>query len=200
MALKHSVYDTDAHFKIDPITRTIKCEAQSKTILIQYDHNSERFTFELPRMIDGHDMSLCDIVQVHYINIDSRDRSLVSKDAHDLDDLQISPDSDDVVICSWLIDGSATKYAGTLNFLIKFKCIGDDGNPCYVWNTATSSNITVSSGIDNGEYITEEYSDILEMWRQELLNASTKYEIALMATFEDGTTETFKLYGERVTE
>jgi hypothetical protein len=173
LALKHSVYDTDAHFKIDPITRTIKCEAPSKTVLIQGDHNSERFTFELARMIDGHDMSLCDVVQVHYINIDSRDKNLVSKDAHDLDDLQISPDSDDVVICSWLIDGNATKYAGTLNFLIKFKCIGDDGNPCYVWNTATSSNITISSGIDNGEYITVEYSDILELWRHELIEAGS---------------------------
>jgi hypothetical protein len=173
LALKHSVYDTDAHFKIDPITRTIKSEAPSKTVLIQYDHNSERFTFELARRIDGHDMSLCDVVQVHYINIDAKDKNLVSKDAHDLDDLQISPDSDDVVIFSWLIDGKATKYAGTLNFLIKFKCIGDDGNPCYVWNTATSSNISVSTGIDNGEYITEEYSDILEQWRHELIEAGS---------------------------
>ena len=170
MALKHSVYDTDAHFKIDPITRTIKNESPSKTVLIQYDHNSERFTFELPRMIDGHDMSKCDVVQVHYINIDSKDKHNVSKDAHDLDDLQISPDSEDVVICSWLIDGNATKYAGSLNFLIKFKCIGDDGNPCYVWNTATFTNISVSSGIDNGEFITAEYSDILEQWRQNLLS------------------------------
>lgn len=174
MALKHSVYDTDAHFKIDPITHMIKNDSSNKNVLIQHDHNSERFTFEIPRMIDGHDMSKCDVVQIHYINIDSQDKNNTSKDAHDVDDLQISPDGDDVVICSWLIDGKATKYAGSLNFLVKFKCIGDDGSACYVWNTAIFTGIFVSPGIDNGEAITEDYSDVLEQWRKELDEGAEK--------------------------
>lgn len=168
MALKHSVYDTDAHFKIDPITHAIKNCSSSKNVLIQHDHNSERLTFELPRMIDGHDMSKCDQVQVHYINIDSKDKNKTSKDAHDLEDLDISPDGDDVVICSWLIDGNATKYAGTLNFLLKFKCLEDDGSVCYAWNTAIYTGISVSEGMDNGESIVQDYSDVLEQWRNEL--------------------------------
>lgn len=174
MALKHTVYDTDAHFKIDPITRMIKNESSNKNVLIQHDHNSERFTFEIPRMVDGHDMSKCDVVQIHYINIDSQDKNNTSKDAHDVDDLQISPDGDDVVICSWLIDGKATKYAGSLNFLVTFKCIGDDGSACYVWHTAIFTGIFVSPGIDNGEAITEDYSDVLEQWRKELYEAAEK--------------------------
>lgn len=174
MVLKHTVYDTDAHFKIDPITHMIKNESSNKNVLIQHDHNSERFTFEIPRMVDGHDMSKCDVVQIHYINIDSQDKNNTSKDAHDVDDLQISPDGDDVVICSWLIDGNATKYAGSLNFLVKFKCIGDDGSACYVWNTAIFSGIFVSPGIDNGEAITEDYSDVLEQWRKELAEGADK--------------------------
>ena len=174
MALKHTVYDTDAHFKIDPITHMIKNESSNKNVLIQHDHNSERFTFEIPRMVDGHDMSKCDVVQIHYINIDSQDKNNTSKDAHDVDDLQISPDGDDVVICSWLIDGNATKYAGSLNFLVKFKCIGDDGSACYVWNTAIFTGIFVSPGIDNGEAITEDYSDVLEQWRKELDEGAEK--------------------------
>ena len=44
MAHKHSVYDTDTHFSINQITQAIKNESSSKTTLIQYDHNSERFT------------------------------------------------------------------------------------------------------------------------------------------------------------
>lgn len=161
MALIHQVYDTDAHFKIDPITRAIKNSSTGKTVLIQGDHNSERFTFEIPKLIDGHDMSKCNVVQVHYINIDSTDKTKIIADVHDVDDLQVSPEDDSVVICSWLIDGNATKYAGSLAFLLKFKCIDSDGSVSYVWNTARFSQISVSSGIDNSEAIVEEHSDIL---------------------------------------
>ena len=185
MALKHSVYDTDAHFKIDPITHAIKNDSVSKTVLIQHDHNSERFTFEIPRMIDGHDMSKCDVVQIHYINIDAKDKNKTSKDAHDLDDLQISPDGDDVVICSWLIDGKATQYAGSLNFLLKFKCIGDDGSVCYVGNTAIFAGLAVSPGIDNTGVITGEYSDILEQWRHELVESGGVTDARIAQAVED---------------
>ena len=88
MALKHSVYDTDLHFCIDPITRSIKNQTPGKTKLIQYDHNSERFTFEIPRYVDGHDMSKCDKVEVHYINI-SAGKSQQSADVYLCDDMQV---------------------------------------------------------------------------------------------------------------
>ena len=48
MAHIHSVYDNDTHFKIDPATRQISNES-GKVVLMQNDHNSERFTFEIPR-------------------------------------------------------------------------------------------------------------------------------------------------------
>lgn len=166
MSLKHSVYDTDAHFKIDAITRQIKSGSSGKTVLIQGDHNSERFTFEVPRLVDGHDLSKCDLVQVHYINISSTDKTKTSCDLHELDDLQISPESDDVVIVSWLIDGKATKYAGSLNFHIKFKCRDDSGAVCYSWGTMIYTGISVSSGIDGGEAVVKDYSDVLEQWRK----------------------------------
>lgn len=168
MALLHSVYDTDAHFKINAITRAITNDSSGKTVLIQGDHNSERFTFEVPRVVDGHDLSLCTVAEIHYINIDAADKTKTSADAYEADDLQISPDADDVVTLSWLISGNATKYAGSLNFLVKFKCVDDDGKAVYVWNTAVFSGISVSSGIDNGEVIIEEYSDILAKWKTEL--------------------------------
>lgn len=164
MAHLHRVYDTDAHFKIDAITRAIKADTSGKsvkTVLIQGDHNSERFTFEVPRLVDGHDLSLCNDVQVHYINIDSGNKSNTSRDIYLVTDLQISPDSDDVVILSWLIDGKATRYAGSLHFLVKFKCIADDETVDYVWNTAIFTGISVSTGIDNVGSVATEYSDIL---------------------------------------
>lgn len=163
-----SIYDTDPHFKIDPITRVMTTESAKVTIQ-QYDHRSERFTFEVPRFYEGHDLSLCDSVQVHYINIESKTKK-ESADVYEVDDLQLSPDSEDVVICSWLVKNTATKYAGVLAFLLKFRCL-TDGKLSYEWNTAPFKNITISEGMNNGDVIAEEYSDILTKWEKELMDA-----------------------------
>lgn len=167
MPLKHSVYDTDTHFSINPVTRVLKNESMTKTGLIQFDHNSERFTFEIPRMIEGHDMSQCDIIQVHYNNIDAQTKEQ-STGVYEVDDMQISPDGEDMIILSWLISGNATKFVGSLNFLIRFACTGDEGHVYYVWNTAIYSAISVSSGIYNGEVVVDEYADVLNAWKLEL--------------------------------
>ena len=157
----HSVYDTDMHFIIDPISRAIRNEAIPKTTVVQYDHNSERFTFEIPRYVEGHDMSTCNRVRVHYINIGSKQEK--NDGVYDVEDLTISPESDDVVICSWLISQNATKLVGPLNFKLAFAC-ESDGALDYLWNTAINKDISVSDGMDNGEAIVEQYADILEQW------------------------------------
>lgn len=166
MALIHGVYDTDTHFSIDPVTRAIKNETCPKTSIIQFDHNSERFTFELPRVIEGHDMSLCNVVQVHYVNTDAQTKAQ-SLGVYEVEDLQISPDDDSVVLCSWLISQNATKYVDGLRFLLRFSCVDEEGVVQYVWNTAIYTGISVASGIFNGEAVAETYVDILEQWKQE---------------------------------
>lgn len=173
MALKHSVYDTDTHFLINPITRALVNESSGKNTMIQYDHNSERITFEIPRQVEGHDMSKCDAIQVHYNNIDSSTKKQ-NCGVYKVDDMQISPDDENVVILSWLISGNATKYVGSLNFLIRFACTKEDGTLYYVWNTAVYSSISISSGIYNGDVVAEEYADILAQWEHELINAGNE--------------------------
>lgn len=172
MAHKHSVRDTDNHFMIDGVTRAVKNVSETKTMLVQHDHNSERFTFEIPRYIDGHDMSTCNSVQVHYINIDSKTAKtanpLTCSGVYEVDDIAISPESNDVVICSWLISGKATQYVGNLSFIVRFACTSDGGKIDYVWNTARHGNVFVTEGIYNGNVVAEQYVDILEQWRQKL--------------------------------
>lgn len=170
MGHKHPVFDTDAHFVIDPKTRAIKNES-GKTTIIQHDHNSERFSFEVPKAIDSHDMTLCNVVQVHYINIDSSTKAH-NIGIYEVNDMQVSPDDENTVVLTWLISNNATQYAGALNFIIKFKCIADDGSVDYVWNSGIFKDITISNGMDNGENVAEDYSDILEQWRQELFNGT----------------------------
>lgn len=163
----HDVRDSDTRFRINEITKEITNTASIKSKLIQYDHDSERFTFELPRFVEGHDMSLCDKVEVHYINIGKEGKS---EDVYIVDDVSPSPEDDSVVIFSWLISGNATKYAGSLHFLIRFVCLDGD-NIEYAWHTAIYSDITIADGMNNGEAVITEYSDVLEAWKQDLIDA-----------------------------
>lgn len=169
MTHKHSVYDTDKHFIVDALTRTIISQSK-KTKLMQYDHNSERFTFQVPRYIDGHDMSLCDTIDIHYINL-SADTLHQSTGPYPVNDMQISPDSDDTIIFSWLISGNATTYAGTLTFAISFKCL-TDSEIDYSWHTDAYSDIEIVSTIrTEGSDVILEYHDVIAQWKNDLFGA-----------------------------
>lgn len=160
MAHIHSVYDTDTHFKIDAVTRAVKNASDTKTMVVQHDHNSERFTFELPRLAaDGHDMSKCNSVQVHYNNADAKGNGSYFG-VYEVDDFQVSPESDDIVIFSWLISRNATQYVGKLSFAIRFVC-SQEGEVDYEWNTVPHNGVFVSNGINNSVEIEDRYPDVL---------------------------------------
>lgn len=165
MGHAHLVKDTDVYFEIDAITRKIQAKS-GKSALIQGDHNSEKFTFRMPRWIEEHDMVQCNSVQVHFMNVDSSKKAQ-SKDIYEVDDLRVDTEDEDYISLTWLISNNATKYAGRLSFLIKFKCV-TDGVVEYVWNTAIYTDISIYEGMDNGEAIAEEYSDILEQLKSKI--------------------------------
>lgn len=167
MAHQHSVYDTDKHFVIDPYSRRIENQSKTKVTLIQNDHESERFTFQIPRYVEEHDMSICNRVEVHYINI-AADNSERNPGVYEVKDLQVSPDSDDVVVCSWLISRNATKYIGTLHFALRFACLTDEVID-YDWRTGIYSEFNISETIFNSENVVADYADVLEQWKQEIL-------------------------------
>ena len=129
----HNVTDCDNKFIIDGISRTIKNASTSKTTVMQFDHNSEVFTFELPRYIEGHDMTECNRVEVHYLNIDSITKQ-ENEGVYLVDDLSVNADDDTKITCSWTISQNATQLVGSLNFLLRFICLTDDVID-YVWNT-----------------------------------------------------------------
>jgi hypothetical protein len=169
----HSVYDSDAHFSIDPITKAITDKSGKKSHLVQFDHNSERFTFDIPRTVEGHDMSLCNSVQVHFINMDKVTRK-ASEDYYEVEDLQVSPENDEVIVCSWLISQNATKYAGSLSFIVRFACV-EDGVTKYAWNTDIFTAVSVSQGIYNAKQVEEEYSDAIAALMERVAALEGKY-------------------------
>lgn len=187
MAHVHSVYDSDTHFSINPVTRVLRNEASGKTSVIQHDHNSERFTFEIPRIVEGHDMSKCNVIRVHYINIDAKTKAQATG-VYEVEDMQISPNSDDMVICSWLISRNATQLVGSLNFLIRFTCV-NDGVVDYAWNTAVYSGISVASGINADETFADDYLDVINQWKLDVLQDITeeaKAEVTAWKEVESG--------------
>ena len=166
MTHSNIIVDSDAFFEIDPITRSIKNLTPSKISVMQNDHNSERFTFSIPRYVEGHDMSTSDKVEVHYININSATKEQ-STGIYEMPDLKIDSDDTEKVTCSWLLSCNATKYAGKLSFLVRFVCL--DGNEIeYAWNTAVFEGISVGQGLNVSDEILEEYVDIIEAWKTQL--------------------------------
>lgn len=166
MAHTREIIDSNPRFIISSQTRGVTAQ-QSGLKLIQGDHNSERLTFEVPRFVEGHDMSECSKIEVHFNNI-SADKKNESRDVYKVDDVQLDADTESTLTFSWLISGNATKYAGILSFLIKFTCLTGETTD-YVWNTDLYSDITVGEGMDNGEAVIAEYSDVLEAWKTSIL-------------------------------
>lgn len=168
MEHKHNIIDSDMRFTIDAVSRRIKSESK-KVTLMQNDHNSERFTFEIPRFIEGHDMSLCNAVEVHYLNIASKEKDTSATGRYTVEDLQICPEDETKVLCSWLISKNATQYAGALSFRLNFKCVEAE-SVTYSWNTSIYKEITISDGINADEAFEIEYVDIIEQWKKAVIS------------------------------
>lgn len=182
MAHAHIVSDSDNHFIIDPISRQISNNSK-KTILIKTDHNSEQFTFELPRYVEGHDMSLSNKVEVHFLNINSKTRQ-TNPGIYNVVDFDIDAEDNTKVLGTWLVSREATKYPGSLNFVIRFSCLDDDNVEYYSWNTAIYTGITISDTIENTETIVEDYVDIFRQWLDALELAAGSSDI--YAITDDG--------------
>ena len=167
MVHKHSVRDTNAHFTIDQFTRQIKNSSAEKTTIVQYDHNSQRLTFEMPLNIDGHAMTLCDLIEIHFINI-STDGKNKNHGTYEVNDIKADGDK---AVFTWLISQEATQLAGSLSFFIVFKCT-ENGVTVYRWGTEICKTLAISEGMDNGETVLTEYPDILAQWKAQIFDAS----------------------------
>lgn len=147
MPHKKIIVDKDPFFTIDTQTRVITNQSTKKVTLMKNDHHSERFTFELPRYIEGHDMSTC-YTELHFINADSSTKE-ETFGVYVIDDLEISAENEGKLTFSWLLSQAATSRAGALLFSIRFSCQDEEGNVVYVWNTAIHTGIAIANTICN---------------------------------------------------
>ena len=179
MEHRHSVHDRDAHFLIDTTTRQIKYTGGEPLTLIQHDHNSERFTFRMPRFKEDHDMSVCNKVEVHFLNMNTAGTQQ-NRGLYPVEDLQIATDDEGHVECSWLISKAATEIKGGLSFLLRFCCV-EDGIIVYSWNTGVFKGVTVGEGMNADETFTGDYADVIAAWQKSVLEGFAA-ELDRMAT------------------
>lgn len=182
MPHRHLVYDSDPHFTIDPITRSITNKENKKIVLMQNDHNSECFSFEIPKIVEGHDMTLCNQVEIHYTNSDSTKQG-ISAGVYEVNNMIVDPENEDRVIFSWLISENATQYAGSLSFIVLFSCI-ENGVSVYRWNTAINNSISIAKSMNNGDSVVEQFPDILAQWKTELFAAATGNQLISVGPIE----------------
>ena len=169
MTHEHIVVDTNPCFEINIVTREIKNMEPSKNVIMQFDHNSERFGFSMPRYIEGHDMSECDKVEVHFIN-ESIDKKTQIKDKYEINDLIVDPDDEEKIKFTWLLSGNTSKLEGSLVFSIRFVCFEEENGEMvdYSWGTAIFPSILVAKGLFNDEYLIDENPDAFKMLEKEL--------------------------------
>jgi lysophospholipase L1-like esterase len=167
----HDVIDADAVFKVDAVTRAITTDKKEIKVIKQGDHNAEKFTFEIPRYIEGHDMYLCNSVQVHFLNIETNKKgeNKFVTGVYTVNDFQLK--DDETLTCSWLLSKNATVYAGNLSFMISLSCLTGI-NVDYRWITGTYSDIYITDSLNANLSFEEQYVDVIEQWK-----ASVKKEL-----------------------
>lgn len=135
------VVDKDARFVIDAKTRVITNNSGKKDIA-KGDHNSERFAFECERYIEGHDMLLCNVVKIHYMNVNT-------SGVWDVIDMSADPEDENKIVFTWLVSANATSTVGKLRFSARFQCVQEDGTVTYSWGTKINEEISIVDNLDN---------------------------------------------------
>lgn len=162
MSHVHEVKDNDKRFVINPDTRVAR--ASTRVVVAWMDHNSEYITFEIPRYIESHDITLCNDIKIHYRNYGDDGEKL---GVYTVTDLDQDPASEKKLLFTWLISQNATSLIGRIEFTINFQCL-DGSEILYSWSTVSCDSIVVSESLRNTEEIVEQYADVLEQWKIEL--------------------------------
>lgn len=183
MTHDHTLRDLDTCFVIDPYSRTITKESGSSDDVVQYDHNSEIFTFKVPKLIDGHDMSMCDKIEIHYVNVGtgtSVSNRTSNADIYKVKDLQADPDDVETLMFTWKLSQNGTQLVGTIRFQIHFICYGDEETEIdeYIWNTLVYSAINVREGLNCTELILEQKPDIIQEFEERIKDLENRPAVA----------------------
>ena len=177
MAHNHNIVEDASHFEINPHTREVIYTGEKAELLVQYDHNSERFTFRLPRIIEGHDMLISDRVEIHFQNIGTKSDEVASG-VYYVSHLEEIEGTDQIEF-SWLVGKESTVYAGTIKFIIRFVCVDEDKKVVYSWSTRVCTGKWIGEGMNNNDSVDEEYIDTMKITKNGTYDVTTFEKVTI---------------------
>ena len=170
----------DSVLYVDMESREIKIPKNVVCLGVESDDDVKKLTFNMPRLY--HDTDLADFnIYINYLN---------AKKEGDLFKVlpeNIIMDENNTLTFDWVVGRTALAYQGTAIFNICMKKISEtetdeEGNPLIEqeFNT-TVAKLPVLEGLETGEQIIQEYSDILTQWEKMLFGVedSAKANIVL---------------------
>lgn len=132
--------------EIDSNLRNITIPEVYKTAGVMADNNVKKIYFKINKFSQETDLSQLDI----YINYQNGNNEA---DRYKVLDKQIEGD---YIIFSWLISSFATKYKGTIKFIV---CMNNENN--IHWNS-TLATLNVLEGLETDEAIADQNPDTIE--------------------------------------
>ena len=155
---------------INPITRIVapKYRNTEAVYVAKGDHNSVCLAFEIPRYVDGYDMSAEEnIIHIHFANMDGEDKTKVSKGFSEAKSITVEKDDtsqEEVVSFLWVLTKEATRYAGLVSFGITFErydTVDGEAQEVYSWSTKPYGKTIVWDSMDNSSATVEREYDYL---------------------------------------
>lgn len=152
----------DTTLVIDEYLRTIQIPKSITNLGVESDDDVMRLYFKVPATYCGIDLSQF-AIRINYRN---------AKNEGDVYEVTDAVKVDDSLIFSWLVGRNATLYKGNIRFIVCMKELDADGNVRREFNT-TVATLPVLEGIETGEEVVYEHSDLLEQWRATLFGTLT---------------------------
>lgn len=144
MALRNNgIKDAGVPLVVDPFTRKVTVPATERVIGVVGDHCSEQVTFQIPRMIDNHDMASSTRRYVAWRNVDGEPGT---------DELAITESTKDHILLGWTIRDRLALSKGLVDFSLHFECWGKDEHGVekliYKWGTHTCSACEILDAVN----------------------------------------------------
>ena len=135
---------------IDTETRVISVSEKLKVVGVESDEDVVRRTFRMPWRFGENDLSTFSI-RINYLNANGEG------DIYTVEDM--AKNGDDMTF-SWLLSRHATKYRGSIRFVVCM-ILFDGGEIDKEWNT-TLAEFTVLEGLETSRQIEEDNPDVIE--------------------------------------
>ena len=145
MAIHSIIKDTGAFFTIVPETREVTVPATHKVIGVVGDHLAEQLTFEIPKLIDGHDISGCARRFVEWANVEGE------RGSDQLVELTERPASarPEMLYFTWTIRDRLAAAKGLVQFSLHFEDVDESGVRLYHWGTTVCKNCEILDSINH---------------------------------------------------